>query len=194
MANAEPGLTRRFQERGARLRGNDQQQGRILRTLAFRRAALVSVVEHHHVLPSLHGGALFDVHGTDAAQRRRGQPSDLGAAFEVNEDDLVPGRVVRERDATPKRHEIAGSSWSVKSYELCPAPEVVKRERVAPRDGGDLSDLPGRMEARQCQRQAGNGWNAHSWSLLNDHVGRSAKRLLWRGRDAQGARRAPRSG
>jgi hypothetical protein len=132
MADAKPYLARRLQKRRARLHRVDQQQRGILRTLILGCAPFISIVENDDVLPALNRGAEIHMNRTHAPERRRGQPADFAATFKIDEHDLVPSSVVRQRDTGTQREQIARSSGSIESGEFCARREIVQRQLIAP--------------------------------------------------------------
>jgi hypothetical protein len=137
MADAEPDLTHWLQKCRTRCHSIDQPQRGIFWTLALGRAPLIAVVENDGVLPPRNLRAQIHVNGTHAAEGRGGQSANFAATLEIDEDDFVPGGVVGQRNTAGKREKIAGSSRRIEPGELRARREIVERELIAPRDGGD---------------------------------------------------------
>jgi hypothetical protein len=124
----------------------DQQQRGILWTLTFGCAPFIPIVENDDVLPALDNRAQIHVNRTNASERRRGQPTNFATALKVNEYDRVPSSMVRQRDTAAQRDQIARPSRSIEPGEFCARREIVQRELIAPRDGGDLRRLSDRVQ------------------------------------------------
>jgi hypothetical protein len=120
------------------LHGVDEQQGRILGTLTFGGDPFIPVVENDGVLPLLDRRAQIHVHRTDASKRRRGQPADFATTLKVDEDDCIPGSMVRQRDAAAEREGVARPAGRIEAGEFCTRREVVQRKLIASGDGDDL--------------------------------------------------------
>jgi len=101
----------------------------------LRRAPFISIVENDDVLAAVKRRAEIHVNRTHAPERRRGQPANFAATFKIDEHDLVPSSVVRQRDTAGQREQIARSSWSIESGEFRARREIVQRQLIAPRAG-----------------------------------------------------------
>src|SRR5260370_38052015 len=120
MADAKAYLTHRLQKRRARLHRVDQQQRGILGALTLGRAPFIPIVENDGILPPPDRRAQVHVDGADAPERRRGQPADFAATLKIDEHDLVAGSVVRQRDTTAQREEIARPPGEAKRASSAP--------------------------------------------------------------------------
>ena len=90
VSDAEPRLPARFQKGRALLGGIDQEQAGFFGRSPLGVRALVAVIEDRDILPSLEQRAQIHVNGTHAAQGRGGQTTNLGAAFEIDEETSFP--------------------------------------------------------------------------------------------------------
>ncbi len=97
----------------------------ILGTLTLGGAPLVPIVEDDGVLPPLDRRAQIHVNRTDAAERRRGQPTNFGTTVEINEYDFIPGGVVGQRNTAAEREEIARPSGSIEPGEFRARREIM---------------------------------------------------------------------
>jgi hypothetical protein len=92
---------------------------------------------------------------TDAPERRGGQPTDLGTTLEVNDYDLIPSRMVGQRNAACQCHEITGTARRIEPGKFCTCREIVQGQLIASGDSGDLRCLSECIQTRQNQSETG---------------------------------------